>query len=293
MQAGSPSGAEDSQATAKESTRVYRGNINRLVNKVMDERGLDLGQYRPQYLERRVAARLRALGLHSYRQYIDYLDDHDEEFSKLLDTLTINVTDFFRDPSVFDIFRKEIVPKLLEEKVGQRQRLLRAWSAGCATGEETYSIAMSLLDGMSGSDHGFMLSVLGTDLDETALEKAQVARYSAENLKHIPKELQVKYLDIEGETFTIGQDVARHVKFRRLNLFSDRPISVVDVIFCRNVFIYFSREQQAKVLDKFWSALARGGYLVLGRSEKLAPSVAKRFELVNGRERIYRKPDER
>jgi len=273
--------------------QVYRGNLKRLVSKVQDERGFDLGQYRDQYLERRLSARLRVLDLHTYRQYADYLDSHEEEYTKLLDTLTINVTDFFRDAPVFDIFRKDIVPTLLKEKGAQRQRLIRAWSAGCATGEETYSIAMSFLEGMGKQRQTFMLSVLGTDLDESALAKARIAEYDIDKMRTIPPALQVKYLEGHGDTFSIKPEVARCVKFRSLNLFSDKPISVVDVIFCRNVFIYFSREQQARVLDVFWSALARGGYLVLGRSERLAPSAAKKFELVNGRERIYRKPKQR
>lgn len=274
-----------------EAGQVYRGNLDKLITKVAEERGFDLGQYRRQYLERRIAARLRNLDLHSYRQYSEYLDGHEGEYAKLLDALTINVTDFYRDSMVFDIFREQIVPDMLAEKSRSRHRMIRAWSAGCATGEETYSIAMSFLDGMQAQRDTFLLSVLGTDLDEHALEVARTATYSADKLSHIPQEHQVRYIETHGDTFEIRPEVRRHVKFRPLNLFTDKPISVVDVIFCRNVFIYFSREQQEAVLDRFWSALARGGYLVLGRSEKLSKNAAKRLELVNGRERIYRKPN--
>jgi len=286
-------GAEGPRDARSDNTRIYRGNLTRLVQKVDQERGIDLGQYRPQYVERRVATRLRSLGLHSYRQYVDYLDTHDDEYALLLDTLTINVTDFFRDATVFQAFQRDIVPALLAQKAAQRQRLVRAWSAGCATGEETYSIAMTLVDAIGENDSGFLMTVLGTDLDEAALRKAREARYSIDKLQNIPRAFQVKYLEEHGDMFRVRPEIARHVKFRRLNLFSDRPISVVDVIFCRNVFIYLGREQQARILEQFSSALARGGYLVLGRSEKMAPQVAQRFELVNGRERIYRKPLER
>lgn len=273
-----------------ETRQTYRGNVDRLTAKVLEERGLDLGQYRQQYLERRIAARLRSLNLHSYRQYAEYLDAHAEEYAKLIDTLTINVTEFYRDAPVFDMFRKTIVPSMIEQKLRSRQRMLRAWSAGCATGEEPYSIAMSFLDGLGAHAADFLLTVIATDLDDSAIAKAKAAVYPLERLKPIPKTHQVKYLNMHGDSFSIKPEVARHVRFRHFNLFSDKPISVVDVIFCRNVFIYFSREQQEKVLDMFWGALAKGGYLVLGRSEKLAPSAAKRFELVSGRERIYRKP---
>lgn len=276
----------DQPATAQ----AYRGNLGRLITQVSDERGLDLGQYRSAYVERRIATRLRLLNLHTYRQYADYLAKHPDEYDKLIDTLTINVTQFFRDSSVFDLFRREIVPSMIDEKTQHRQRMIRAWSAGCATGEETYSITMSFLEGCGEAKAKFHLSVLGTDLDHSALERARCATYGVDELKHIPPALQLKYVEVAGDTFTIKPAVTQHVRFRPLNLFADKPMNVVDVIFCRNVFIYFSREQQAKVLESFWSALARGGYLVLGRSEKLSAEAASRFELVNGRERIYRKP---
>jgi chemotaxis methyl-accepting protein methylase len=269
---------------------VYRGNLDKLIAKLDSERGVDLRNYRPNYLERRLATRLRALGLHSYRQYSAYLDAHPEEYAHLLDTITINVTEFYRDEPVYDIFRREVIPAMIEQKLRSRHRMIRVWSAGCATGEEPYSITMSFLEAMGRHEREFLLNVIATDLDEKALAFARKAEYPVERLKNIPKTHQIKYLELHGDTFTIKPEVTRHVKFRSLNLFADRPISVVDVIFCRNVFIYFSREQQAEILEHFWSALSRGGYLVLGRSEKLAPNVAKRFELHNGRERVYRKP---
>jgi chemotaxis protein methyltransferase CheR len=271
---------------------VYRGNIQRLVRKVRDEHGLDLGNYREQYVGRRVAARLRALKLHTYRQYSDYLDEHPEEYEKLIDTLTINVTDFYRDAPVFDIFRKQIVPVMIREKTAARQRMIRCWSAGCATGEEPYSIAMSFLDGIEKTGQKFLLSVTATDLDDEALATGRQGVYPVEKLENIPGPHRLKYLDVRTETFQIKPEVARHVRFKRLNLFTDEPMSIVDVVFCRNVFIYLNREQQERALDVFWAALARGGYLVLGRSERLDRSAADRFELVNGRERIYRKPRE-
>ncbi len=273
-----------------ETGQIYRGNIERLLAKIHDERGLDLGQYRRAYIERRLAARLRALGLHTYRQYTAYLDAHPEEFHGLLDTLTINVTDFFRDKSVYDVFAREVVPVLLEEKLRSRHRMVRVWSAGCATGEEPYSIAMTILEAAGRMRERFLLGVTGTDIDPKALSKAKRAEYDVAALKHIPPSYQLKYVEAKGDRFVIRPEVTSCVRFNRLDLFRDRPLSVVDVIFCRNVFIYFNRDQQERVLETFWSALHRGGYLVLGKSEKLSPGPAGRFELVNGRERIYRKP---
>lgn len=269
---------------------VYRGNIDRLIARIAQNKGIDLGQYRRSYVERRVAARLRVLNLHTYRQYIDYLDQHTEEYEKLLDTLTINVTDFFRDPEVYRVFNDRIVPAMIEEKLRSRHRMIRVWSAGCATGEEPYSIAMSFLDAFGEDADRFMFTVLGTDLDVNALERARQAEYPIDKLKYIPKPLQVRYVQAGSDTFRIVPEVTARVRFRQLNLFTDRPVNMVDVIFCRNVFIYFNRDEQERVLERFWSSLARGGYLVLGRSEKMASSMIGRFELVSGRDRIYRKP---
>jgi chemotaxis methyl-accepting protein methylase len=269
---------------------VYRGDLDRLIRKVREERGLDLHQYRRAYTERRLAARMRTLALHTYRQYERYLDANAEEYQKLLDTLTINVTDFYRDSTVYDILQAQVIPTLLKEKTRVRQRSIRVWSAGCATGEEAYSIAMAFLAAMGHQSDRFMLSVFGTDIDPKALEVAKAATYDISKLPHIPAAHQLRFVDKSEHTFTIRPEVTQRVKFRRLNLFEDEPINIVDVILCRNVFIYFTREQQERVLEKFWKVLYRGGFLVLGRSEKMAPSLASKFELVSGRERVYRKP---
>jgi len=268
---------------------VYRGDITRLLAKVSDERGLDLTQYRCPYVERRIAARLRALNLHTYRQYSKLLDSSPEEYAKLLDALTINVTDFFRDPPVYQLFRTKVVPEIIERKTRSRHRMIRVWSAGCATGEEPYSLAMSFLSALGKDAPAFMLSVIATDLDPNAMARAHKAEYDLGKLKHIPKTDQMRFCEIDGDKFRIKPEVTSHVKFRRLNLFTDEPIHVVDVIFCRNVFIYFTREQQAKVLAAFADSLTHGGYLILGRSEKLASSVGGSFETVSGRDRVYRR----
>jgi chemotaxis protein methyltransferase CheR len=269
--------------------QVYRGDVKRLLTAIADERGIDLTQYRGAYVERRIAARLRALNLHTYRQYARFLHLNPDEYASLLDALTINVTEFFRDPPVYNLFRTRVVPEILERKVKSRHRMVRVWSAGCATGEEPYSIAMSFLSALKPGAEGFMLNVVGTDLDPKALETAARAEYDIAKLKHIPKADQLRFVDVLGDRFRIKPEVTKHVRFKPMNLFTDEPIHVVDVLFCRNVFIYFTREQQARVLARFSESLARDGYLVLGRSEKMAPTSAADFELVAGRDRVYRR----
>lgn len=270
---------------------AFRGNLHRLLIKVREERGLDLAQYRENYVARRVAVRLHALGLHTYQQYGGYLDQHPEEYAKLLDTLTINVTQFFRDPTVYALFRDQVIPSLLATKKARKQRLVRLWSAGCATGEEPYSLAMSMLDGIARSkSHDTMLSVVGTDIDRNALAVAKKGEYPARLLNQISATDRHRYVETDGEVFRMKPEVMKVTRFQYLNLFQDAPINGVDVVFCRNVFIYFNHEDQTRLIEAFWNALTRGGYLVLGRSERLAPALAQRFELVSGRERVYRKP---
>lgn len=272
------------------STDTYRGNLDKLLAKVLEERCLDLRQYRRSYVERRVAARLRSLGLHTYRQYVGYIDSHPGEYDQLLDTLTINVTDFFRDPGLYDVLRDRVFPQVIAAKSAQRHRVIRLWSAGCATGEEPYSVMMAFLDLLGPRIDDFTVSMTATDIDPVALAVAESATYEMSDIGRIPRRDRMRYIDVADGTFTFLPAVTRHVKFRRLNLFDDEPVRMVDMLFCRNVFIYFGRSQQEQILERFWSALCRGGYLILGRSEKLAPSLAGRLELVDSRERIYRKP---
>jgi len=266
-----------------------RGDASRLIAQIERDRGFDLSQYRLTYVERRLGTRLRALGLTTYRQYATHLTEHPEEYTRLLDTLTVNVTDFFRDPPVWKILRDEVVPGILEAKSAGGQRVIRVWSAGCATGEEPYSLAMAFLSAMGSDASKFMLSVTATDLDPIALATAAKAEYEVSKLEHIPRTERVKYVEADAKRFRIKPEVTERVRFRTLNLFSDPPPMAMDLILCRNVFIYFTREQQERVTNVFHKALARGGYLVLGRTEKMANGSADGFVPVCSKERIYKK----
>lgn len=268
----------------------YRGNVDRIINKVEVSRGLDLSCYRRSYVERRVSARMRTLECHTYRQYADLLDRNELEYEALLNALTINVTEFFRDGPVWEIIRRKILRDLVLAKTVGRSRNIRIWSAGCATGQEVYSIAMALLDVLGEEASRFVISVTGSDLDPVALAHAEKAVYDVSELSGIPSADRIRFVERVGDSsFTFTRDVRRMTRFSRLSLFDDSPMKVVDLILCRNVLIYFNRDQQARVLDNFWSSLSRGGYLILGRSEKLSPEMAERLQVVDGRERMYRK----
>ena len=271
-----------------------RGNLDKLVRKVSEDRGLDLGHYRRSYLERRLAARLRSVGLVTYRQYADLLDRDPDEYARFLQVLTINVTDFFRDPKVWDVLRDTVVPELVAAKISHRGTILRIWCAGCATGEEAYSLAMMLLDALGDQRGRFTIAIQATDIDPEVLETARLATYGAEKIVHIPMHMRSRYT-VDGPagttgSFQIALDVRRLVHFQPFSLFDSPPMKLVDLVMCRNVFIYFDRSEQARVLSGFWNAMSPGAFLVLGRSERLSADAYARFETIDGKERVYRKP---
>lgn len=266
-----------------------RGSLPPLIAQIERERGIDLSQYRASYVERRLATRLRALSLPTYREYGAYLAQRPTEYGRLIDALTVNVTDFFRDPPVWEIIRGEVIPSILSQKAASGHHAVRAWSAGCATGEEPYSLAMAFLAARGPKPERLLLHITATDLDPLALETAARAEYDLAKAEHIPTADRARFITHDERRFRIVPEVTERVRFKKLDLFSDQPPMSMDLILCRNVFIYFTREQQERVIGMFHRSLVRGGYLVMGRTEKMATEAGKGFEAVSGRERVYRK----
>jgi chemotaxis methyl-accepting protein methylase len=233
---------------------------------------------------------MRALHVTSYRRYGDVLDSDPAEYPRLLDTLTINVTEFFRDSEMWSSLRRNVLPELIERKRESRNRAIRIWSAGCATGEEPYSVTMMLLDMLGTEAHKFNVSVLASDIDPSAIARAKQGVYDKAKARNLPADYRLRFTRPTGSThFTMADEVRDVVRFRKMSLFDDIPVKVIDLVLCRNVFIYFDREQQARVLANFDRAMSPGGYLVLGRSEKLSDVASTLLEPVDGNERIYRK----
>lgn len=266
-----------------------RGSLAPLIAQIERERGVDLSQYRPSYVERRLGTRLRALALPTYRGYAVHLTEHPAEYARLIDALTVNVTDFFRDPPVWDVIRGEVIPSILARKAAAGHHAVRAWSAGCATGEEPYSLAMAFLAAKGPKPERLLLTVTATDLDPLAMETAKRAEYNIAKTDHIPAAERARFVTRDEGRFRIRPEVTEKVRFRKMDLFSDEPPLSMDLVLCRNVFIYFTREQQERVVGVFQRSLVRGGYLVLGRTEKMATEAGQGFEAVSGRERVYRK----
>lgn len=259
-----------------------------LIKKIFKERGIDCTQYKDSYLKRRILIRLRINNLESYGDYIKYLDYNSEEYTALVDTLTVNVTEFFRDPSVFKFLEEKIIPDLKAGKKSKNHKFIRIWSAGCATGEETYSIAMVLAEVMGDELDDFFISVYGTDIDSKSIAVAKAGEYSIEKLKNVPEKYIKKYFTC-NDKFLVSPKIKNLCRFKFLDLFKDKPLLRNDIIFCRNVIIYFSSEQKDKLFDKIYSSLNNNGYLVISKSEVLTGEISKKFKGIELKERIYSK----
>lgn len=260
-----------------------------LLRQLRTEIGLNLKQYKPNYLKRRIGVRMRSTGCTDYLQYRQYIKRNPEEGQRLINDLTINVTEFFRDRDVYEAIRKKVVPELIDYKRESRIYSLRAWSAGCATGEEPYSLAILFLDALEkeGGAKSWTVRVTATDLDDKALEKAREARY--ETVKPLPGLILNDYFTREGDLYAVREEVKKPVRFLLMDIMKQPPLRHLDLILCRNVLIYFEREKQHVILEIFSRCLRPGGFLVLGKSEAVVGAGESGFEPYERRERIYRK----
>ncbi len=247
--------------------------FDNLAELVRRETGIALTAARKAQLLGKVRMRCEAVGCPDLRSYVQLLSSNAKgggELEKLVSLATTNVTEFFRHPDQFDVFEKVVLPEVVSDK--QTRRLLRIWSAGCATGEEVYSIAMILVDKLEGS-RGWDVKILGTDLSRDALSVAERGRYPIGALKNVPRGYLLRFFRRapEGDLMQLTEEIRRVTLFRRLNLMEPRyPLRRdVDVIFFRNVAIYFEPEIRRAVMFRISEHLRPGGFLVLGPAENL------------------------
>lgn len=250
---------------------------------------LDLGQYKDTYLQRRIGVRMRCCGSKEYSDYSNFLDSNPTEYDQLLDDLTINVTQFFRDPIVFKAMEEEVLPLLIYDKIKQGKNDITIWSAGCSSGEEPYSIAIMLRELLGEELNNFNVNIIGSDIDDASLEAAAVGKYLPRQVTNIKKEYLEKYFTLEGEMYQISQDIMDMVDLRKIDLIASKPPARFDCIFCRNVVIYFTREMQEHLYMKFFGSLNQGGYFVMGNTETLVGEASHLLTTFKSRERIYQK----
>jgi two-component system CheB/CheR fusion protein len=246
-------------------------------------RGLDFRGYKYNSLERRLRKRMSQIGIHTYGEYLEYFHRTPDEITVLLQTVLINVTSFFRDPPAWQALRRDAFPVIFDKiKPGGT---IRAWCAGCASGEEVYSLAILLLEHFGPQIKEYELKLYATDHDEAALEAARRAEYPAERVRNMPLEWKDKYFQ-GGKILRLNRDLRRMVIFGRSNLVSDAPISHVNLLICRNVLIYFDLALQRHVLQRFRYALEENGVLFLGKSESLLRD-SQDFRCINPKWRLF------
>lgn len=246
--------------------------------------GVNFEYYRESYLKRRVKVRLTTTKTRTYSEYIRYLQANPDEFDFLIDDLTINYTKFFRDPDVYTFLKQVILPELFSSK-----RWVRIWSAGCATGEEPYSLSMLVHEVLKHRVKDFRVTIYASDLDKNALAKARSGKYTCRMVQDVEERLLDRYFECENELYKVKNGVKALVHFEEQDLMNPPMRRNVDLILCRNVMIYFSNEIQQKIYMHFHDSLKDGGYLISGKTETLRGEASAKFVDVNTKCRVYRK----
>jgi len=237
-----------------------------LIKYLKESRNFDFTGYKRSSLARRVNRQMQDSGLTGYDEYRDHLEMHPEEFTALFNTILINVTSFFRDADAWTYLREEVVPELLRTSTRDR---IRVWSAGCAGGQEAYSLAICLAEALGQAEFRRRVKIYATDVDEEALTDARQAMYTERELSGLPNELVEQYFERSGERWSFTKDLRRSVIFGRNDLIVNAPISHIDLLVCRNTLMYFNAETQANILRRLHFALEPNGILFLGKAEML------------------------
>ncbi len=261
-----------------------------LKNEIENLRIFQTHHYRDSFLRRRVNVRMRALNIQSYMEYFLVLKKLSEERELLRKELTINVTRFFRDFSVYKLIKEKIIPNILRYKKERSQFSIRCWSAGCSTGEEAYSLAILFKEVLKKEKKRFNLKILGTDLDKPIIDKAKQGIYGEQQLKELKNSdpfLFQKYFIKREDSYIIDKEVKRLVDFQVGDILSSTKPQNLDLILCRNTVIYFSDETKKRFYHDLYNILNTNGYLILGKTEKLIGPAQGMFKIFNGRESIY------
>ncbi|MCK5566169.1 MAG: protein-glutamate O-methyltransferase [Planctomycetes bacterium] len=253
---------------------------------------INLHDGKRELVRARLAKRLRKLGIRTFSEYINFAlnDESGQEFTNLIDSLSTNLTSFFRENQHFEYLKDVFYPMIMKRKVAQGDCKIRAWSAGCSSGEEPYTIAITLQEAISGQG-SWDVKVLATDISTRMLEKAKRGIYEKKRVDPVSPQQKTRYLlqtKIDGEVhYEVGDALRKTVVFAHLNLMESWPIKPpIDFIFCRNVMIYFDKQTQERLVSRFWEMLGHDGILFTGHSESLT-GIKHRFKYIQPT--IYRK----
>lgn len=264
--------------------------LSMLLEQIRQERGLDLSSYKPSFLRRRLAVRLHARGCPDYASYGRLLRQDPAEYNPLLNALTINLTRFFRDETTFQALEEKVLPELLRIRAAERR--LRIWSAGCAAGEEPYSLAIILREILGPALHRWQIEILATDIEESVLEKARRGLYDPFSFQGVTPRHQAwieRYFAPGNGQRQLAAQIRAMVTFQRHDLVQSPPPADLDLLLCRNVLIYFDTALQDRLYRAFHQALRAEGFLVLGKTEIMPMAWGRIFAPVDLREHIYRR----
>ncbi len=271
--------------------RIENQQMDTILKLLLEKTGTDLTGYRRPALLRRISQRLDRLGMDT-DQYLSVCRGNSDECQELINTIAINVSSFFRDTGVFETIAQTVLPPLAAKK-----RKLRIWSAGCAAGEEPYSIAIQILGVLKEpQDTDLSPLIFGTDIDHKTLKKAKRASYPRASLQNTKLGIVDTCFNAVGNRFELRDSIKKTVQFSVNDLLSrqtsapaDSIFGSFDIILCRNVLIYFSAKHKVLVQEKLYKSLVNGGYLILGDSEQLCGALKPRFKTINARNKIYQK----
>lgn len=264
---------------------ISEDDVARFIRIIKQKYNLDFSGYNRAFLRRRIFSRMNRTRIFSVEEYCKYLENSPDELSLLLQNLTINVSEFMRNPEVFDIIQTRVIP-VLAAQVSSRP--IKVWTAGCSRGEEPYSVAIVFHKlGMGNPER---VRIVATDIDKVALEKARIGEYQPQSLKNLSRnDVKIFFEKIAYNGYRIKPAVKKLVVFRQHDIVSGRTIDIFDMIICRNVGIYFSREYRYRMYYRLIKDLAHGGFLIIGKSEMLPNEFYSIMEPYHLENRIYRK----
>jgi len=272
-------------------------DLQYIINLLNEKRGFDFSGYCLSTLDHRIIQRISITQCTNYDTYFNYLQDNPDELDHLIDILTINVSRFFRNTLTFDYISTQILPAVLFHKTNKNMKLtFRVWSSGCSMGEEPYSIAILINELLEKKNFKYDIRIFATDIDRQILKKAQQAIYPYESIENIKYKLLKKYFITNGESYHLHKKIKEMVAFSVYDILCKNsfapPESIFgafDMVFCRNVLIYFSKEYQEVIFEKLYRSLASNGYLILGEVEVPAAKYQKSLKKVSDCCHIYQK----
>lgn len=265
-----------------------------VIENTLKRKGVDLNRYKITFLKRRLDIRMKIKGISDYSKYALLLNSDSQELTELLQSLSINVTNFFRDVQIFNTFSNTVIQSLISRT--KQFDTIRIWSAGCATGEEPYSVAILFKEALE-NQKGPLVEITATDVSQKAINLAKIGLYSGLSIKELSPQLIAKYFHIikdkddKSLQYQVSENIKSRVNFKVDDILSN-SIHSYDVIFCRNVLIYYTKDAHDLILKKFYNSLKNSGYLILGMDETmLGRKVERLFSPISIKERIYQRKE--